>query len=93
MINPTTKDYINDLLENNKCLFAFSSALKERIKIYRDKRNELELIAKTDDEYKKVYNLTTKIIICSNAIRINNKEIRDNLKKIEDLRNGFIKEI
>lgn len=93
MINPTIQDYINDLLVENRQLFAINEDLRSKIKFYNSKRFNLEKVAHTEKQWAFVLKITAQIMGLYGVIRINEKDIKDNLQKIEDLRNGVIKEI
>lgn len=89
-INPTINNYISDLLADNQMLFANSYATKERIKELERKRHLLE---KGTGDLKLIAELTGRIYGLYLCVKKNLKDVKDNLNKIEGLRNGTIKEI
>lgn len=89
-INPTINDYIGDLLADNQSLFANSYATKERIK---ELERERHLLEKGTGDIKLIAELTGRIYGLYLCIKRNFKEIKDNLNKVEGLKNGTIKEI
>lgn len=93
MINPTINDYIVDLLNENKRLFAFNEQARYRIKEIKKERDTLEMSAHTEEEIARVLKLTASLVGLYCVIRLNTKDIRQNLEKVKGLRNGIIKEI
>lgn len=89
-INPTTNDYIGDLLADNQMLFANSYATRERIK---ELERERHLLEKGTGDLKLIAELTGRIYGLYLCIKRNLKEVKENLNKIEGLKNGTIKEI
>ena len=91
MLNPTTNDYITDLLNENKRLFACNEAIKLRLKQLKVKRNEIESSAHTLKQWSYCLELTSRIIGLYMALRDNMRDIKENLKKVEGLKNETIK--
>ena len=93
MINPTVKDYINDLKHDNECMFAMNRAIKEKCKEY-----EKELLQRLQHKYskdnsKRMFELMITIHAMYGTCRDNLILIKKNLEKIRGLKNGTIKEI
>lgn len=91
MINPKVRDYITDLLHENQATFSRVYELELKAHNYERERQLLERGGKGD--LCVIAQLTGKINGLYYLIRLERKDIASNLKKIEDLRNGTIKEI
>lgn len=93
LINPTIKDYCDDLLYENKCLFAMNESIKQyRNTLKKQLLNEMDLV-KCDDDLKKIGALVGRIVGLGEIYKKNNREIAENLKKVDGLKNGSLKEI
>lgn len=90
-INPKKCDYITDLLHENRKSFALVYALEERAHHYERERQALERSGKGDMCV--IAQITGKINGLYYLIRQERRDISKNLKKIEEIRNGSLKEI
>lgn len=93
MINPQVNNYIQDLLDDNKKLTAFNHCIVIRRKELEGKLIKLTRSAGTDREIKMCANYVGRLIGLSHIIRQNINDIRSNLEKIRELRNGARQEI
>lgn len=93
MINPNVKDYITDLLTDNRCYFALNNHYERLIKEEWQKLHIKTTNCKTNEDFIECYKMVNNICRWNILIRLNNKDITDNLRKVKDLRNGIIKEI
>lgn len=87
MINPTSQQYVNDLLKSNAQDFARIHSIEERIKKYRSKRYELEPHGMAGT-FKEVANLTGKILLCYDEIKHLRGVINARLEEIKHVREG-----
>lgn len=93
MLNANKNDYITDLLNENKRLFASNEAIKLRLKQLKGKRNEIESSAHTLKQWAYCLELTSRIIGLYTALSDNMRDIKENLNKVEGLKNETIKTI
>lgn len=87
------KIYIDDLLKENQCLFAFNEDIQEQRKQLKQKLLLLTESNGTTEDLSKMGGLCGKLCGLAVVYKRNRKEIKENLRKIEGLRNGTIKEI
>lgn len=93
MDNEKIKIYIEDLLKENKSLFAMNEDIQERRKALK---NELLLLCDgygTIEDMKKMGALCGRLVGMAMVYRQNRKDIKKNLMLIEGLKNGKINEI
>ena len=87
------KIYIEDLLKENKTLFAMNEDIQERRKALK---NELLLLCDSygsEEDMKKMGALCGRLVGLAMIYRQNRKDIKKNLMLIEGLKNGKINEI
>lgn len=87
-INPTSQQYVNDLLKSNAQDFARIHGLKERIKKYRAKRYELKYRGTIKSTFMEVADLTGKICVCYDEIKHIRGVINARLEEIKHVRKG-----
>ena len=87
------KIYIEDLLKENKCLFAMNEDVQEHRKALKNELLALCDSYGTTEDFKKMAILCGKLVGMAMIYRQNRKDIRKNLALIEGLKNGTIKEI
>lgn len=87
------KNYINDLLKENECLFAFNEDLQEHRKQLKQKLFVLLDSDGTIEDMSKMGALCGALCGLASVYKRNRNYIKENLRKIEGLRNGTIKEI
>ena len=88
MLNPTSQQYVNDLLKSNAQDFARIHGLEERIKKYRAKRYELEYHGTIKASFMEVADLTGKICVCYDEIKHIRGVINARLEEIKHVRRG-----
>ena len=93
MEKDNTTIYIEDLLNENKKLFAFNEDVQQKRKELKHQLLDLCDSYGTTDDFKKMACLCGRIVGMAMVYRQNLKDIRKNKALIEGLRNGTIKEI
>lgn len=85
-INPSKVQIIKDLLAENQKDFGAITAISFKIKEIVNERNYLEKSAHTDEQLRRVWDLTARAIGLYSLIRLINKDIRKRLDYIEHLK-------
>lgn len=93
MINPTIKDYIKDLTYDNDCMFAQNKSLVEKRRKWEKELLMLLQQKVCDEVNNRIFYLIGRIQIINDTYKTNVRMIRENLRKVQGLRNGTIKDI
>lgn len=93
MDNEKIKIYIEDLLKENKTLFAMNEDIHVRRKALKKELNDLTDGFGTIEDFNKMGSLCGRLVGMAMVYRQNRKDIKKNLMLIEGLKYGKIKEI